>query len=145
DWRAALLNIATFGLFVIGADALARGGDFVLGGLLLGISMLCGAGLVRRSLAQRRPLVPIDLLKNKLFRLSVLTSISSFTAQAAAFVALPFYFEGAMHRGQVATGLLMTPWPVAVGLAAPVAGRLSDKYPAGILGSVGLGLLCCGL
>jgi DHA2 family multidrug resistance protein-like MFS transporter len=34
----------------------------------------------------------------------------------------------------------MTPWPVAVAIAAPIAGRLADRYPAGILG--GLGMLC---
>ena len=50
-----------------------------------------------------------------------------------------------MHRGQVETGLLMTPWPVAVGIAAPIAGRLSDRFPAAILGSIGLAILSVGL
>ena len=46
---------------------------------------------------------------------------------------------------QVDTGLLMTPWPVAVGIAAPISGRLSDRYPAGLLGALGLSILCAGL
>jgi DHA2 family multidrug resistance protein-like MFS transporter len=45
----------------------------------------------------------------------------------------------------VATGLLLTPWPLAVGVTAPVAGRLADRYPAGLLGGVGLGVFACGL
>jgi DHA2 family multidrug resistance protein-like MFS transporter len=145
DFVSALLNIATFGLLVIGADTLTRTSDHLLGVVLLGGAALCGAVLAHRSLGQTRPLVPIDLLRGKLFLLSVMTSIASFAAQALVFVALPFYFEGAMHRSQVETGLLMTPWPAAVGLAAPLAGRLADKYSAGILGSIGLGLLCAGL
>ena len=145
DFRAALLNVVTFGAVIIGIDMVTRTTDLALGSALLALALGCGAVLVRRSLGQSRPLVPLDLLRGKLFRLSVLTSISTFSAQAMAFVALPFYFEDAMHRSQVETGLLMTPWPVAVGVAAPLAGRLADKYPAGILGSLGLAVLCGGL
>ena len=145
DWAAALLNIAAFGSLVIGADVMTRGGGLGEGAGLMVVAVVAGAILTRRSLTQARPLLPLDLLRNKLFRLSVLTSIASFAAQALAYVALPFYFEGPLHLGQVETGLLMTPWPVAVGCAAPVAGRLADKYPAGLLGSIGLVLLCAGL
>ena len=50
-----------------------------------------------------------------------------------------------LHRDQVQTGLLMTPWPVGVGLVAPFAGRLADRIPAAILGSAGLLVLAIGL
>jgi DHA2 family multidrug resistance protein-like MFS transporter len=40
----------------------------------------------------------------------------------------------------------MTPWPVAVGFVAPIAGWLVDRlYPAGILGGIGLLALSLGL
>ena len=35
-------------------------------------------------------------------------------------------------------GLQMTPWPAAVVVVAPIAGRLADRYSAGILGGLGL-------
>jgi len=60
-------------------------------------------------------------------------------------VSLPFLFQNVMHRSAVATGLLVTPWPLLVAVAAPVAGRLSSRYPASILGSIGLAILCTGL
>ena len=50
-----------------------------------------------------------------------------------------------MHRSAVATGLLVTPWPLAVVVAAPLAGRLSSCYPAAVLGSLGLAVLASGL
>jgi DHA2 family multidrug resistance protein-like MFS transporter len=89
-------------------------------------------------------------LKNKLFAMSVVTSIASFSAQMLAFVSLPFYLQGVLHRSQVETGLLMTPWPVAAGVAAFIAGQLSDRFPAAILSAAGLtifgfGLLSMGL
>ncbi len=39
----------------------------------------------------------------------------------------------------------MTPWPLIVALAAPVAGRLSDRHPPGLLGGVGLAVLSVGM
>ena len=44
-----------------------------------------------------------------------------------AYVAIPFLFQSVLGRSVFATGLLMTPWPMAVGIAAPFAGRLADR------------------
>jgi DHA2 family multidrug resistance protein-like MFS transporter len=66
-------------------------------------------------------------------------------AQAAGLVALPFEIQQRIGRSAVETGLLMTPWPAAVAIAAPIAGRLADRYPAAILGGLGLLALGAGL
>jgi MFS transporter, DHA2 family, multidrug resistance protein len=145
DLHSTVLNVAAFGFIIVGADTLTRGGAYWIGGGELMMGFLAAALLVRRSLSQRRPLVPIDLLRNHIFSLSVVTSIAAFSAQMLAFVSLPFFIETVMHRGQVETGLLMTPWPVAVGIAAPIAGRLSDRFPAASLASIGLTILSAGL
>jgi DHA2 family multidrug resistance protein-like MFS transporter len=62
-----------------------------------------------------------------------------------AYVSLPFYLHDALGRSAVETGLLMTPWPLLVGVAAPLAGRLADRYPAGLLGGIGLAVFAVGL
>jgi len=79
-----------------------------------------------------------------MFSMSIATSICSFMAQAIAFVALPFEIQRLGHSA-VETGLLMTPWPLALACAAPVAGHLADRYPAGILGGLGLMVMAAGL
>jgi DHA2 family multidrug resistance protein-like MFS transporter len=124
---------------------LTRGGIDWLGGAEIAVGITAGVFLVWRSRKQREPLIPVDLLKNRVFALSVATSIASFTAQMLAFVSLPFYLQGVLHRTQVETGLLMTPWPFAVGISAAAAGRLSDRLPAAILSGAGLALLGVGL
>ena len=50
-----------------------------------------------------------------------------------------------LHRSQVETGFFVTPWPVVVAIMAPIAGRLSDRYPVGLLGGLGLVLLGIGM
>ncbi len=62
-----------------------------------------------------------------------------------AFLAMPFYFAVAGGMSQSHIGLLITPWPAVVVIVAPIAGRLSDRYPAGLLGGLGLGVLTAGL
>ena len=145
DLASTLLNVLTFGLLFTGTDVLTRGGGGWYGGAELAGAAVAGTLLVLRSRGREQPLAPIDLLKSRLFSLSVATSIASFAAQMLAFVSIPFYLQGVLHRTQVETGLLMTPWPCAVGLSAPIAGRLSDRFPAAILGSAGLALLALGL
>jgi len=145
DWIAAGLSVLAFGLIITGVDVLTRGGGELVGALEVLGGFVAGFALVRRSIGQPRPLAPIDLLRSPLFSLTVATSVASFATQMLAFVSLPFYFQGVLHRTQVETGLLMTPWPLAVGIAAPLAGRLADRYPAAVLSGVGLSALAAGM
>ena len=144
DWMSALLNAATFGFLITGAESVAREG-LASGLSKLAIGAAAGALLTYRELRREAPLVPFDLLRIPIFGLSILTSIVSFTAQMMAYVGLPFYFQTVMGRTAVETGLLMTPWPVAVGIAAPLAGRLADRHRAGTLGGIGLTVFAIGL
>jgi DHA2 family multidrug resistance protein-like MFS transporter len=144
DWISALLNAATFGFLITGAESVVREG-LASGLSKLAIGAAAGALLTWRELHREHPLVPFDLLRIPIFGLSILTSIVSFTAQMMAYVGLPFYFQSAMGRTAVETGLLMTPWPLAVGIAAPIAGRLADRHRAGTLGAIGLAVFATGL
>ncbi len=145
DWISALFNALTFGLVFSGVDILTRTRARLLGAAETAAGLIVGALLVMRELGRPRPLVPVDLLRNPLFSLSVLTSIASFSAQMLAFVALPFRFENTLHYDQVTTGLLLTPWPAAVGLMAPFAGWLADRMSTAVLCAIGLAVFCVGL
>jgi DHA2 family multidrug resistance protein-like MFS transporter len=144
NYAGALLNAATFALLVSGLQALAHDSAEPLAVAQLAAAGLLGVALVRHEINRPAPIIPFDLLKIRLFSLSIATSIASFMAQMAGLVALPFEIQRLGHSA-VETGLLMTPWPVAVAIAAPVAGRLADRHPAGILGGLGLLSLAGGL
>lgn len=111
----------------------------------IGLIALMGLVLYKRQWYHPAPLVPLDLLRIPMFRLSVSTSVLAFCAQMMTFVTIPFYLFDTLGKSAMETGLLMTPWPLFIGLIAPIAGRLADKYPAGILGGIGLAILASGL
>lgn len=145
DLMSAVLSAVTIGLVVTTIDSI--GHEMPVAAIAAqALSCIAAATiLVRRELRVPRPLLPLDLLKIPVFSLSIATSVASFTAQILAYVSLPFTFQTIFGFPPVDVGLLMMPWPLAVGVAAPVAGKLSDRYSPGILGGVGLLLLTAGL
>ena len=91
-------------------------------------------------------MLPVDLLiQRPVFALSVATAVCCHAAQIIALVVLPFYFQYAGGLSPIEIGLLMTPWPAVVVVVAPIAGRLADRYSAGILGGLGLAVMMTGL
>src|SRR5882724_9667967 len=145
DFTGAALASACLGLFIIGIGGAAHGAQPVLVAISLIGAALLGFILTRRHADHPAPMLPIDLFRRALFALSAATAVCSFAVQGLAFVSLPFYFEDVLHRSQVETGFFLTPWPLVVAIMAPIGGRLSDRYPAGILGGVGLALLSLGM
>jgi DHA2 family multidrug resistance protein-like MFS transporter len=91
------------------------------------------------------PMLAIDLFKRPIFSLSVASSICTFMGQGLAFVVLPFYFIDGLGFSQVWAGVLLTPWPLAGGILSHVSGRLADRYPIRLLGTIGMAIMSVGL
>jgi DHA2 family multidrug resistance protein-like MFS transporter len=145
DFLGAALAAGCLGLFIIGIGSAAHKASppLVMGEVIA--ALLLGWLLTRRHADHPAPMLPIDLFRQSMFTLSAATAVCSFVVQGLAFVSLPFYFEDVLLRSQVETGFFMTPWPFVVAIMAPIGGRLSDRYPAGILGGIGLALLGVGM
>ena len=143
DLVSALLNATVFASLVAGADLLPHRP-------LLSLMLLSGAGLalvvlVRRETPKAAPLIPIDLLRGHAFKVSAIASVCCFSGQAAALLALPFRLQHDFGQTILMTGLYMTPWPLAVAMAAQVAGRLSDRVSSAWLSALGGCVMALGL
>jgi MFS transporter, DHA2 family, multidrug resistance protein len=145
DFPGALMAAGCLGLFILGIGSAAHHERLGLISIELACAVLLGWTLIRRQADSPAPVLPIDLFRRPIFALSTATAICSFAVQGLAFVCLPFYFEDILRRSQVETGFFMTPWPLVVAIIAPIAGRLSDRHSAGILGGFGLAMLSLGM
>jgi DHA2 family multidrug resistance protein-like MFS transporter len=144
DLIGTALNALAFGLLGVGVGMLGTSDlRIALGVIVVGIA--CFVLFVRQQLQHPSPMLPFDLFRIRLFSLSVWTSICSYAAQILAYVSLPFLFETRLHLSAVATGFLITPWPLMTAISAPIAGRLTSRYRASVISGIGLGLLAGGL
>ncbi len=145
DILSAIMNALTFGLLLSALSGAAQGQDYRLILAELLALLVIGTLFIRRQLAMTSPLLPVDLLRIPVFSLSLCTSICSFLAQMLAMVSLPFFLQSVIGRSEVETGLLLTPWPLATMVLSPVAGRLLERFHAGLLGGIGLAIFAIGL
>jgi len=144
DLRSAGLSAATFGLLILSIDGLGHQQPIFLIAAEFCFFLVFVTLLIRRQASLASPLLPIDLLRIRLFSLSVSTTFLASMAQLMGYVAIPFLFHE-LGRSQTAIGLLVTPWPVMVAVIAPVAGRLARRLAPGPLASAGLVILAIGL
>jgi DHA2 family multidrug resistance protein-like MFS transporter len=143
DRVSVALNAGVFAALVVGAELLAsRPGASILLVLVAGLSLW---RLVAREAPKAAPLIPLDLLRIHAVKISVIASVFCFTGQAAALLALPFHLRYGLGQSVLMTGLYMTPWPLAVAVAARVAGGWSDRFSTAWLCALGGGCLALGL
>lgn len=153
SWTDVLLNAAMFVLVFLAADGLGRAikspdglaQGLIQGGLLLAAGIGVGVVHVRRQWRLTQALLPLDLLRIPLFRLSMMTSVGSFAAQTMAYVVLPFLLLEAWQASASRAGLLMSCWPAGTFVAASLASRWIGRYHNGWLGALGLSCMSMGL
>lgn len=143
DFFSVAINGAAFAALVIGAELMPANPAFAIA--LFAAAALGFMALVKREMPKQSPLIPIDLLRIKSFRISVIASVCCFTGQTMGMVALPFYLQHELHQNVLMTGLYITPWPLTVALAVPITARLTDHVSAAWLCLTGGVFLSAGL
>jgi len=143
DGAAMALNAALFGALVAGLEMLAVRPAIACA--LLALFALLLVLLLRRELPKAAPLIPLDLLRQHAFRIAISASVCCFAGQTLGMLALSFYLQHGLAQTPWMAGLYMTPWPVTVAMAAPVAGKLADRRATAWLCAIGGQCLAAGL
>ena len=152
DSAGALLSAAAMGALIMAAEACTQLGapgkpeDAAWHALAYGATaVVTGIAFVWRQRRTAAPLLPMAIFASPRFSMAALTSLISFVGQGMAFIALPFLFQSNYGYSALHAALLFTPWPLGIILAAPQAGKLSDRYPPIALSSAGLAVFTAGL
>ncbi|WP_254601933.1 MFS transporter [Sphingomonas bacterium] len=138
DLAGAMLNMAAFGLLVAGLEAMVHGGSPVVSAAIVAIGIAFAVGLVLHERREPIPILPVDLLARPVLALSTVGALLAFVASMALLLSLPFRLQHGFGFSPRAVGTMIAPWPLTTMIVAPVAGMLSDRYPAGLLGGIGM-------
>jgi DHA2 family multidrug resistance protein-like MFS transporter len=143
DVTSIALSVCSFALLLIGAEFLSS--QLMLAGAMLFASGISAHVLILRERNRVAPLVPLDLLRSRSFRLSITASALLFIGQAAGLVALPFHLQRTFGLTTLETGLYLLPWPLTVALAGPLVGKLAQRTSTSTLCLAGGLILYVGL
>lgn len=143
DLVSVALNAGAFATLIVAAELLPA--KPTLAAIMFMMAALEMVLLVLREIPKKAPLIPIDLLRVDSFRFSVIASVCCFAGQTAGMVALPFYLQHGLGQSNLMVGFYMMPWPLAVAVTAPIAGRLANRASTTWLCAVGGVCLAFGL
>ncbi|MDE6392074.1 MAG: MFS transporter [Muribaculaceae bacterium] len=145
DWISGVENAVVFGLLFYSLGSISRSGGDVTCIVLFAVALVAGVLYVRRQFGRPSPMLPVDLFGIRLYSLSIATSVCSFIAQNLAMISLPFMFLNSLGFSEIATGLLMTPWPLATMVTAPLAARFVERHNPGVTAACGMALFAGGV
>lgn len=145
DWISAVENMIVFGLIFYALGNFARKGDLLTSVILLASGIITGIFYLRRQFTREQPLLPVDLFRNSMYSMSIVTSVCSFMAQNMTMIALPFLYLKSYHFSEITTGLLMTPWPLATMIVSPIAARYVEKHNPGATAALGMAVFITGV
>jgi EmrB/QacA subfamily drug resistance transporter len=146
DWLGAGLSsgfLALFLLVMTNGPQIGWGSPpMILAGT--GVAILI-ALFVAWELKTSTPMFDLRMFKRKLFSLGVSTSFISFVGMSSVRFLMPFYFQFVLGFSPSRIGLLLVPSSLAMVVAGPLGGRLSDRFGWRIFNVGGLMLSACGL
>jgi DHA2 family multidrug resistance protein-like MFS transporter len=145
DVLAALLCALTFGLIIAGLESAVHGDSPVISAAIVAAGALFAVLFVRRELASHMPMLPVDLLAKPAVGLSAAGGLIAFVASMVAVLSLPFRLQQHFGFTPAEVGSVIAPWPLGMLITAPIAGALSDRFPAGVLGGIGMSVATVGL
>ena len=138
DILDAILCAASFGLIISEPETLVHGDSPVVASAIIAAGIGTAIVFVRHEIAEERPILPVDLLARPVLALSSVGALTAFMASMTLLIAMPFRLERAFGFSPGEVGIVLAPWPLTTMIVAPLAGALSDRYPAGALGGIGM-------
>ena len=130
DALSVALSAVGFGGLVYGLSSIGAGGavvpswvPFVFGGLGIAAFIARQLGLQRAD----RALLDLRTFRSRTFTMASLIMMVMMATLLGSLTLLPIYMQNVLHLSPLATGLLLLPGGLVMGLLGPVVGRLYDR------------------
>lgn len=142
DWKGSLVYILFMSVLMYGFTRLPH--PAAIAAVVVGV-----AGIVWFIRMQNRieyPVINIKMFKeNRIFAFSNMAALINYAATFAISFLLSLYLQYIKGLSPRDAGLLLITQPIFMTLFASVSGRLSDRYNAGVIASVGMSVIVVGL
>lgn len=145
DVLGAVLCASTFGLIIAGLESAVHGTSLWISTSVFSIGVAIAVVFVRRELESKLPILPVDLLAKPVLALSTIGGLTAFIASMTVMLSMPFRLQQHYGFSPGEIGAMLTPWPLAILIVAPIAGILSDRFAAGLLGGIGMSIATAAL
>jgi EmrB/QacA subfamily drug resistance transporter len=129
---AALLSAVSFG------NSAGWTSPAIIGLFFLAVAL--GAAFFRRERHTPDPMLDLALFKRVPFAAGISSGLLSYLVLFGTLFVVPFYLERALHLSPGRSGLMLGVMPIALGITAPVAGRLAEKLGARPLTVAGMAI-----
>jgi MFS family permease len=117
-------------------------GQPVVEGLLIGAA-ICFACFLFVETRVAQPMIDLSMFRNALFSLNLLMALVVFIILTGVVI-FPFFLELVKGYRTEQVGLIMMVTPIAMGVVAPVAGSLSDRFGSRGISLIGLLIIAGG-
>ena len=151
DVASALISAVAFSGLLFGFSSIGeamRGEARVTPWIPIVIGALALAIFVTRQLRlqrDNRALLDLRPFNHRSFVVAIILVVLSMMALFGALILLPLYLQGVLGASTLATGLVLLPGGLVMGLLGPVVGRLFDRLGARPLVVPGAIVLCVAL
>ncbi|PXX54736.1 DHA2 family lincomycin resistance protein-like MFS transporter [Nocardia tenerifensis] len=149
DWASVVLAALGFGGLVFGLSRF-EAGNLTAPALIVAAGAALIAGFVFRQLRLQRtgtPLLDLRVLLAGTYTKALVLMSVAFMAMLGSMILLPLYLQNLRGLSPLATGLLVMPGGMAMGLLGPTIGKLFDRFggrPLVIPGSIGIAVALAG-
>ncbi|HUY67509.1 MAG TPA: MFS transporter [Acidimicrobiales bacterium] len=146
DWTGlALVFPAVVAVFTAISFGNSKGwtSPTIIGLFVLGIALTIG--FIRREVRCAEPMLDMGLFRRPRFSAGIASGMLSYLVMFGVLFLVPFYLERGLRFGSVRSGLELMTMPLALGITAPIAGRLADRLGARLLTIGGMATVAGGL
>lgn len=104
------------------------GSSLIIGLFVAAAVLLTGFALIERRAAE--PMIDLRLFRDRNFTIGNIVALLVTFAMLGTFFLIPIFLQQVLGFTAFKTGLTLTPLAGAMLVAAPIVGKLSDRYPS---------------
>ena len=146
DWTgSATLTVALVALMLVLSQGEAWGWTSAAILWFAGAAVLALLAFVSTERRVAAPIIDPVLVRTPAFSIGTTTGLLSYHTMFGVLFLMPFYLEHVLHLPPTVTGLLLTPIPLGMTVAAPLAGGLADRFGSRLLTVAGMAISALGV